>query len=75
MKKCYVLLFVAVHTSLAAAANSASPEPQQKQPEKKTENQTPKALSKGYFSIFDLLLSTPEPQDTTKKVVAPTKAS
>lgn len=67
---------VGVHTSLAAAAHSAIPSPEQKQPEKKTESTTPKVLSKGYFSIFDLLLTTPEPQDTaTKKIVAPVRST
>lgn len=76
MKKCAVLLFVAVHTSLAAAANTIAPDPEQKQPEKKTETNGSKVLSKGYFSIFDLLLSSPEPQDTaSKKVAVPAKTS
>jgi hypothetical protein len=71
MKKCAFVILVAVHTSLAAAAKHGTENPQQKEPEKKTEQRTQKVLSKGYFNIFELLLITTEPKDTTEKAVSP----
>jgi hypothetical protein len=69
MKKCTFLFLFALNTSLAALANNREQTPQQKEPEKKIESKQTKLLSKGYFTIFELLLDTPEPQDTTLKKV------
>jgi hypothetical protein len=71
MKKCAFIILVAVHTSLAVAAKHGTESPQQKEPDKKTEQRTQKVLSKGYFNIFELLLTTSEPKDTTEKTVSP----
>jgi hypothetical protein len=71
MKKCTFLLLVAANTSLAALANNGSPAPQQKEPEKKEIIKQSKLLSKGYFNIFELLLTAPEPKDTTTTTIKP----
>jgi hypothetical protein len=75
MKKRNFVLLMAVHVSLAAAAKNEDQIQPQKANQEKTTSQSSNLLSKGYFNIFELLLTTPEPKDTTGvKLTAPQKS-
>ena len=75
MKKRNFVLLMAVHVSLAAAAKNEDQIQPQKANQEKTTSQSSNLLSKGYFNIFELLLTTPEPKDTTEvKLKVPQKS-
>jgi hypothetical protein len=66
MKKRNFVLLIAIHASLAAAAKNDDQIQPSKETQQKTTSQSSNLLSKGYFNIFELLLTTPETKDTTE---------